>query len=84
MQRVIDRLGGSHAVAICISTLLLLMNILAQARLFFGRELLGIHLGCRADDVLDATLRVVLLATMHGRSRGRTLDVLISLVDATA
>lgn len=62
MQRVVDRLRGADAVRIGVSALLLLVHVLAQARLFLGRKLLlCVQLG-RADDGLGATLRIVLLA----------------------
>ena len=65
------------------------MHVLAQARLFFGRQLLlGVDLAL-ADDVLGAALRVVLLFTAVDASRcGVTLDVLLAtaggLVDTAA
>ena len=67
MQRVINCLGCSNALAaIWIPALLFLVHILAQARLFLGRELLlGTDLGL-AHDVLAAALRAVLLPAVHG------------------
>ena len=65
------------------------MHVLAQARLFFGRQLLlGVDLAL-ADDVLGAALRVVLLFAAVDTGRcGVTLDVLLAtaggLVDTAA
>ena len=36
MERVTDRLGGTKTVAISIATLLFLVHVLTQTRLFFG------------------------------------------------
>lgn len=90
MQRVIDRFGGADAPLppVRISALLLLVHVLAQARLFFGRKLL-LRVDLRlADDVLGAALRVVLLFAAVDPCRRRvTLHVLLptsGLVDAAA
>ena len=84
MQCVIDCLGGADTLSVRISTLLLLVHVLAQARLFFGWKLLLIDLRL-ADDVLGGTLRVILLfAAMDSCGGSVALDILGSLVDATA
>ena len=69
---------------VCISALLLLVHILAQARLFFRRQLFSRHLRL-TNDVLGGTLRVILLSTMDTSCRGGALNVLVTrLVDPTA
>ena len=98
MQRVIDGFGGADAApgtppVRLIPALLLLVHVLAQARLFFGRKLL-LRVDLRlADDVLRTALRVVLLlllAAVDTCRRGVTLDVLLiatassGLVDSAA
>ena len=85
MKRIVNCFRGADtAMCVWISTLLLFVNILAQARLFFGWQLLlSCHLG-GVSNVSGRPLRGVILATMDCSPSRCTLHVLARLVDTTA